>query len=169
MPAETWMKLYVEYKYLNPQKRTFRVSKRNGKVAAERNMMNEKRKVRKTKSVSGVAKLIDSKRPIRKTTQETLNYNKIYPNGVCHVGQKTYNRMIRFSDISYQLSQDEIKQRIFAQYSTLLNSFDDTIKIQFCFINYRMNSEENEEVLAYSKRMSNIEDFETMQEEYFSF
>ena len=114
-------------------------------------------------------KLIDSKRPIRKTTQETLNYNKIYPNGVCHVGQKTYNRMIRFSDISYQLSQDEIKQRIFAQYSTLLNSFDDTIKIQFCFINYRMNSEENEEVLAYSKRMSNIEDFETMQEEYFSF
>ncbi|MGR5965340.1 hypothetical protein ACT7DB_17840 [Bacillus cereus] len=41
--------------------------------------------------------------------------------------------------------------------------------IQFCFINYRMNGEENEEVLAYSKRMSNIEDFETMQEEYFSF
>ncbi|MDA2637787.1 conjugal transfer protein TraE [Bacillus cereus] len=114
-------------------------------------------------------KLIDSKRPIRKTTQETLNYNKMYPNGVCHVGQKTYNRMIRFSDISYQLSQDEIKQRIFAQYSTLLNSFDDTIKIQFCFINYRMNGEENEEVLEYSKSMSNIEDFETMQEEYFSF
>lgn len=77
--------------------------------------------------------------------------------------------MIRFSDISYQLSQDEIKQRIFAQYSTLLNSFDDTIKIQFCFINYRMNGEENEEVLEYSKSMSNIEDFETMQEEYFSF
>lgn len=93
----------------------------------------------------------------------------MYPNGVCHVGQKTYNRMIRFSDISYQLSQDEIKQRIFAQYSTLLNSFDDTIKIQFCFINYRMNGEENEEVLEYSKSMSNIEDFETMQEEYFSF
>ncbi|MFB5553144.1 PrgI family protein [Bacillus cereus] len=56
MPAETWIKLYVEYKYLNPQKRYFKVSKRNVKVAAERNMMNEKRKVRKTQSVSGVAK-----------------------------------------------------------------------------------------------------------------
>lgn len=56
MPAETWIKLYVEYKYLNPQKRYFKVSKRNVKVAVERNMMNEKRKVRKTKSVSGVAK-----------------------------------------------------------------------------------------------------------------
>ncbi|WP_336992560.1 PrgI family protein [Bacillus toyonensis] len=56
MPAETWIKLYFEYKYLNPQKRYFKVSKRNVKVAAERNMMNEKRKVRKTQSVSGVAK-----------------------------------------------------------------------------------------------------------------
>ncbi|MBJ8113261.1 PrgI family protein [Bacillus cereus group sp. N6] len=56
MPAETWIKLYVEYKYLNPQNRYFKVSKRNVKVAVERNMMNEKRKVRKTKSVSGVAK-----------------------------------------------------------------------------------------------------------------
>ncbi|MGH0943892.1 PrgI family protein [Bacillus mycoides] len=56
MPAETWVKLYLEYKYLNPQKRYFKVSKRNVKVAAERNMMNEKRKVRKTKSVSNVAK-----------------------------------------------------------------------------------------------------------------
>ncbi|PET99704.1 PrgI family protein [Bacillus cereus] len=56
MPAETWIKLYLEFKYLNPQKRYFKVSKRNNKVAAERNMMNEKRKVRKTKSVSGVAK-----------------------------------------------------------------------------------------------------------------
>ena len=56
MPAETWIKLYLEYKYLNPQKRYFKVSKRNVKVAAERNMMNEKRKVRKIKSVSSVAK-----------------------------------------------------------------------------------------------------------------
>ncbi|PEF02039.1 PrgI family protein [Bacillus thuringiensis] len=56
MPAETWIKLYLEYKYLNPQKRYFKVSKRNVKVAAERNMMNEKRKVRKIQSVSSVAK-----------------------------------------------------------------------------------------------------------------
>ncbi|MEH7151340.1 PrgI family protein [Bacillus thuringiensis] len=56
MPAETWIKLYLEYKYINPQKRYFKVSKRNVKIAAERNMMNEKRKVRKNQSVSGVAK-----------------------------------------------------------------------------------------------------------------
>ncbi|MGR5978787.1 PrgI family protein [Bacillus cereus] len=37
MPAETWIKLYLEYKHLNPQKRYFKVSKINVKVAAERN------------------------------------------------------------------------------------------------------------------------------------
>lgn len=115
-------------------------------------------------------RLVDSKKNQRKSTQDTLNYQKMYPNGVCHVGGQVYNRMIRFSDISYQLSQDEKKQKIFALYSTLLNSFDDTIKIQFCFINYRINSEDNEkEVLVYSKSNSNIEDFELLRNEYFSF
>ncbi|MCM3736523.1 PrgI family protein [Bacillus cytotoxicus] len=56
MPAETWIKLYLEHKYMNPQRRYFKVSKRNIKVAAERNMINEKRKIRKTKPVSNVAK-----------------------------------------------------------------------------------------------------------------
>lgn len=94
----------------------------------------------------------------------------MFPNGVCNVSDRTYNRMIRFSDISYQLSQDEMKQKIFALYSTLLNSFDDTVKIQFCFINYRMNSESNEkEVMEYSKHTTDIEDFETLRDEYFAF
>ncbi|MBG9522354.1 MULTISPECIES: PrgI family protein [Bacillus] len=56
MPAETWLKLYVEYTFLNPRKRTFQVSKRNAIVAKERNMLNEKRKIRTSKPVSNVAK-----------------------------------------------------------------------------------------------------------------
>lgn len=97
----------------------------------------------------------------------------MYPTGVCQVNDNTYNKMIRFSDISYQLSQDEMKQKIFALYSTLLNSFDDTIKIQLCFINYRMVKEDNEkEVMEYSINNSEIvgiEDFEMLRDEYFSF
>ncbi|QSX24471.1 PrgI family protein [Priestia megaterium] len=56
MPAETWIKLYLEYRYLNPNKRYFKVSKKNVGIAAERNMINEKRKVRKVKPVSNFAK-----------------------------------------------------------------------------------------------------------------
>lgn len=126
-----------------------------------------KTKLEKLNLFQALQKLVDSKRPKKKSTQETLNYNKMYSNGVCNVSGRIYNKMIRFSDISYQLSQDEMKQRIFAQYSTLLNSFDNTINIQFAFINYRMNGESNEqEVLEYN---SDVEGFEELRKEYFSF
>lgn len=101
-----------------------------------------------------------------------MNYKKIYPNGVCNVSGNKYNKMIRFSDISYQLSQDELKQRIFAHYSSLLNSFDNSIKIQFCFINYRMMSESNlDEVIEAVQENSDlsIEDFAQLRQEYFEF
>lgn len=55
MPAETWIKVILEYKYLNPQKRYYKVSSRNKRLAAERNMLNVK-KTRKTKSISSVSK-----------------------------------------------------------------------------------------------------------------
>lgn len=77
--------------------------------------------------------------------------------------------MIRFSDISYQLSQDDIKQRIFAQYSTLLNSFDNKVNIQFCFINYRMTKEDNKDLIDEIKAESNIEDFNVLRDDYFGF
>lgn len=84
-----------------------------------------------------------------------------------------YNKMIRFSDISYQLSQDEIKQRIFAQYSTLLNMFDSNVNIQFCFINYRIpTGDSNEdEILKEIEERSEVtaDDYETLKQEYFSF
>lgn len=118
-------------------------------------------------------KLVDNKKAKSKSTQESLNYKRMYPTGVCQVNDEVYNKMIRFSDISYQLSQDEMKQKIFALYSTLLNSFDDTIKIQLCFINYRMSKEDNEkEVMEYSINTTDIdtvEDFEQLKEEYFTF
>ena len=55
MAAETWIKLILEYKYLNPQRRYFKVSKRNGLMVEERKMMNGK-KARKTESISSSPK-----------------------------------------------------------------------------------------------------------------
>ena len=55
MPAEAWIKLILEYKYLNPQKRYFKVSKRNRGLAEERKMLNGK-KTRKAESVSSPPK-----------------------------------------------------------------------------------------------------------------
>lgn len=96
----------------------------------------------------------------------------MYPNGVCEITDNVYNKILRFSDISYQLSQDEIKQRIFAHYSTLLNSFDNTVGIQLNFINYRMLTEDNyyeiEKVVRDNTNIT-VEDFDLLRKEYFDF
>lgn len=116
--------------------------------------------------------LVNKKRSKRTSTQDSLNFKKMYLNGVCQVSDNVYTKMIRFSDISYQLSQDEIKQRIFAHYSTLLNSFDNTVEIQFNFINYKMLSEEDyNDIEKVVKDNTNItlEEFEQLREEYFNF
>lgn len=51
MTAETWVKLYLEYRFLNLPKRYFKVSLKNKKVAEERKMLNAK----KAKSISSSA------------------------------------------------------------------------------------------------------------------
>lgn len=115
--------------------------------------------------------LIDRNRHKRTSTQDTLNYYKMFENGVCQVTENTYSKMVSFSDISYQLSRDETKQRLFAQYSTLLNSFDNTVDVQFCFINYLLDEIETSGVALYSeeKTHNSAEDIELLQKEYFSF
>lgn len=55
MNGETWVKLFIEYRYLNPKGRYFKVSKKNRKLAEERNMLNGKNKVRKAEPISSTS------------------------------------------------------------------------------------------------------------------
>ena len=44
MPAEKWIKLILEYKYLNPLKRTFKINSKNKDIAMERGIKFGKKK-----------------------------------------------------------------------------------------------------------------------------
>lgn len=55
MPAEVWVKLYIEYHYLNPQKRYYKVSTRNKTLAEERNMLNGTNKIKKAEPISNTS------------------------------------------------------------------------------------------------------------------
>ena len=103
--------------------------------------------------------LMDKKRSKVKSTQETLNYKRMYPNGVCHVMDDVYSKMIRFSDISYQLSHEEMKRQIFIQYSSLLNSFDANVQLQLSFINYRLEDGMFEELLGETEVQDGFDEY----------
>ena len=51
MPAEKWIKLILEYKYLNPLKRTFKINSRNKDIAMERGIKFGKKKRKRVAKV----------------------------------------------------------------------------------------------------------------------
>lgn len=51
MPAEKWIKLILEYKYLNPLKRTFKINSRNKDIAMERGIKFGKKKRKRAAKV----------------------------------------------------------------------------------------------------------------------
>ncbi len=101
------------------------------------------------------------------STQDTLNFKKIYPSGIMQLDGEHYSKMVRFSDISYQLSKDEEKKRIFSLYCSLLNSFDSSVGFQFCFINSKVESKE--ETTEAKEKSFKENHFEMLREEYFNF
>ena len=101
-----------------------------------------------------------------KATQDTLNFDKMFENGVVQIDEDTFSQSLRFSDVGYQLSRDEEKTRIFSMYCQLLNWFDPDIHFQFSFINQKMYEEAHQEVSAID---TNDEKLQTLKREYFEF
>ena len=100
------------------------------------------------------------------TTQGSLNFEKIYSNGIIKIDKDTYSKSILFSDVGYEISNDQDKTRIFTLYCNLINSFDSNIKVQFSFINQKIEQK------AYQNRKTideNDTELKKLQTEYFNF
>ena len=52
----------------------------------------------------------------RVSAQQTIPYQRMYPDGVCRVDVNRYNKTIQFQDINYQLSENEDKDAIFGSW-----------------------------------------------------
>lgn len=74
MPAEKWIKLILEYKYLNPLKRTFKVNKFNVNLAKERGMsFGKKKRKRVTTTQSNASVSTDNRQKETKVEIDTRN------------------------------------------------------------------------------------------------
>lgn len=78
------------------------------------------------------------------TTQDTIPYKEMRRDGIAVLPEKRYSKTIEFFDINYHLAKPDEQIRIFEAYSDILNYFDDTIDVQFSFINSFGNIEEIE-------------------------
>ena len=48
-----------------------------------------------------------------KSAQDSIPYERMWPDGICRVSDSHYTKTIQFQDINYQLSQNEDKTAIF--------------------------------------------------------
>lgn len=78
------------------------------------------------------AKRTDKK---EKSSQDSIPYLLMRPDGICQVTRNHYTKTIQFRDINYQLSDNEDKQAIFDSWCDFLNYFDSSVSFQLSFIN----------------------------------
>ena len=70
-----------------------------------------------------------------KTAQDSIPYERMWPDGICKVADGRYTKTVQFQDINYQLSQNEDKTAIFEGWCDFLNYFDSSIHFQLSFLN----------------------------------
>ena len=98
-----------------------------------------------------------------KSAQDSIPYERMWPDGICRVSDSHYTKTIQFQDINYQLSQNEDKTAIFEGWSDFLNYFDSSIHFQLSFLNLAAS----EETFANSISIPPQRDaFDSIREEY---
>lgn len=78
------------------------------------------------------------------TAQQTIPYQRMFPDGICRVGESLYSKTVCFEDINYQLSMQEEQETIFAAWKQFINYFDSAVHFQMGFYNLGVSQEEIE-------------------------
>ena len=125
-------------------------------------MGKKKKKLKLTKAEKKQLKeLLERNRPDKKqprTTQGTIPYERMWPDGICRVTEKYYTKTIQFQDINYQLAQNDDKTSIFEGWCDFLNYFDSSIHLQFSFLNLTAGAESFEQSIIIPDKDDGFDD-----------
>lgn len=100
-------------------------------------------------------------RKVPRSAQQTIPYVEICKDGICKVNSRLYTKTIRFSDINYQLAQNDDKTAIFENWCDFLNYFDSSIFVQLSFINQRASLNEFKKAINIPQQEDDFNDIRT--------
>ena len=101
--------------------------------------------------------------PKQISTQQTISFDKMFPDGVCKVKKNYYTKMIGFDDVNYISLDDEEKSTVLESYAKLINSFDPAINVQLFFFNRKVGEKRGAEQFGISPQ---DDDFNDIREEF---
>ena len=93
-----------------------------------------------------------------RTAQQTIPLERMFPDGICRVGQDYYTKTVQFQDINYQLALQEDKTEIFEEWCSFLNFFDSSIHFELSFMNLATDAAEFEKNIAIGHKKDNFND-----------
>ena len=99
----------------------------------------------------------------KKSAQDSIPFERMYLDGICHVHAGYFTKTIQFQDINYQLNQNEDKTAIFDGWCDFLNYFDSSVKFQLSFINMAANKDTYGTSIFIPLQG---DDFDTIRQEY---
>ena len=97
------------------------------------------------------------------SAQDSIPFERMFPDGVCRVKPGYFTKTIQFQDINYQLNQNEDKTAIFEGWCDFLNYFDSSVKFQLSFMNMAANKDTYGQSIVIP---SQNDDFDNIREEY---
>ena len=91
------------------------------------------------------------------SAQESIPFERMFPDGTCRVKPHFYSRTIQFQDINYQLSQNEAKSAIFDGWGDFLNYFDSSVCFQLTFVNTAATKDNSRNTITIPLRHDDLD------------
>ena len=85
---------------------------------------------------------------IPQTAQDSIPFQRMFPDGICRVTDNYYTKTIQFQDINYQLAQQEDQTAIFEEWCSFLNFFDSSIRFELSFMNMATDAADFEKMIS---------------------
>ena len=129
--------------------------------------MANKEKIKLTRAEKRQLQALIRSRQQRKkpphSVQETIPYERMWPDGICRVSPSYYTKTVQFWDINYQLAQNEDKSAIFEGWCDFLNAFDSSVHLQLSFLNLTANADAVEQRILLPDK---ADGFDAIRREY---
>ena len=92
------------------------------------------------------------------TAQQSIPFNRMFPDGICRVENDYYTKTVQFQDINYQLAQQEDKTEIFEEWCAFLNFFDSSVNFQLSFENMATDVSDFEKNIRIAHKKDGFDD-----------
>lgn len=103
--------------------------------------------VAEQKQIKAIVEKARKDRTVPHSAQDSIPFDRIFPDGICRVGDNYYTKTIQFQDINYQLAMQEDQTAIFEEWCSFLNFFDSSIRFELSFMNMSTDAADFEKMI----------------------